>query len=69
MGCSAEMFTNTDMLEVETLGALVRLPPKATATHTEDWFLFKDVPPVTQESDVEARVVPLVQQAKASIAD
>jgi hypothetical protein len=69
MGCSAEMFTNADMLEIETLGALVHLPPKATVTHIEDWFLFKDVPPIAQEADVEARVVPLVQQAKASIAD
>jgi len=42
MGCSVETFTNQGMLEVETLGPLVQLPPGKTVEHIEDWWLFKD---------------------------
>lgn len=39
-GCNVETFTNEEMLELETLGPLLRLKPGATATHVEQWGLF-----------------------------
>lgn len=38
-GCSYEMFTNGDMLELETLGPLTKLSPGATLEHVERWSL------------------------------
>jgi hypothetical protein len=42
-GCSFEMFTNADMLEMETLGALAKVQPGASVEHLERWSLHKDV--------------------------
>lgn len=56
-GCSVESFTNADMLEVETLGPLVRLEPNATVEHVEDWFLLRDVPTPRSESEVQTSVL------------
>lgn len=44
LGCCAEVFTNAEMLELETLGPLTVLPSGAAVEHTEDWWLFRDVP-------------------------
>jgi len=42
MGSSFEIFTNADMLEVETLGPLARLSPGGgAAEHTERWHVLK----------------------------
>jgi hypothetical protein len=38
-GCNVETFTNETILELETLGPLVRLAPGATVTHEERWEL------------------------------
>lgn len=38
-GCSAEVFANERMLELETLGPLVRLRPGQIAEHVESWLL------------------------------
>jgi hypothetical protein len=42
-GCSLETFTNTDFLEMETLGPLQTVAPGASAEHTERWSLHKNV--------------------------
>jgi hypothetical protein len=42
-GCSYETFTNADILELETLGPLVRLAPGASITHSERWSLHRGV--------------------------
>jgi hypothetical protein len=42
-GCSFEMFTNNEFLELETLGPLVNLQPGQTVSHTENWSLHKNV--------------------------
>src|SRR5260370_10078828 len=39
MGASFEMFTNPEILELETLGPLTRLAPGATLEHAERWTL------------------------------
>ena len=63
LGCSVETFTNADMLEVETLGPLVRLAPGAAVEHVEGWFLFDDVPVPRDDADVDAHILPKVQIA------
>ena len=41
LGSNIEAYTGSDMLELETLGALVRIPPAGKAEHTETWSLNK----------------------------
>ena len=50
-GCNFETFTNTDMLEIESLGELVTLQPGQTVTHNENWYLFPLVDEVQIESE------------------
>lgn len=40
-GCNTESFVDANILEIETLGALVPLEPGSSITHTEDWYLFQ----------------------------
>ncbi len=47
-GCNFETFTNSEMLEVESLGQLVTLQPGQSTTHFENWFLF----PLNDEADI-----------------
>ncbi len=59
-GCSIESYTNEDMLEVETLGPLVRLQPGQSVEHVETWHLFRDVPVPTNDADVNRSILPLL---------
>jgi len=62
-GCNAETFTNAEMLEVETLGPLSKIPAGGSVEHVEHWFLFKaDVG--IDEADIDAKLLPLVQQTE-----
>ena len=63
-GASVEIFTNPDMLEVETLGPLVKLPPGAQVEHAETWFLLRDVPTPQNDADVQKHLLPKVKAAK-----
>jgi hypothetical protein len=60
LGCNTELFTNTEMLELETLGPLVKLAANAAAEHTENWSVF-DVQVGRDESEIDAKVLPLVR--------
>ena len=57
LGCSAELFTNADMLELETLGPRQIIEPGATIEHRETWQLYRDVPMPRTDADVEAVVL------------
>ncbi len=57
MGCSFEMFTRNDMLELETLGPITRVEPGALVEHTELWTLNKDVHLSTFKDDELDRVL------------
>lgn len=61
LGCAVEVWTDTDMLEVETLGPLAHLQPGAEVEHIEHWFLFRDVPEPRGDADVDAYVLPKVR--------
>ncbi len=59
-GCSAEMYTNEMMLELETLGPLVTLKMNESVEHAERWFLFRDVPAPKNDADVDKNVLPKI---------
>jgi hypothetical protein len=63
LGCSTEVFTNAQMLELETLGPLVRLQPDAAVEHVEHWHLFRDVRAPASDVDVEQQILPHVRDA------
>jgi hypothetical protein len=56
-----ETFTNTTMLEVETLGPMTRVDPGATLGHTENWFLFDGVPMPANDADVDQHILPKIK--------
>lgn len=63
-GCSVETFTNADMLELETLGPLMRIEPGSKLDHTEYWALFKGVTVGADEASIDAEVLPRVEDAE-----
>lgn len=58
-GASIEAYTNSDMLELETLGPLVMLEPGQATEHVEHWFLYQDVPAGDTEEWVRQTIRPL----------
>lgn len=51
IGSSFEMFTNGDMLELETLGPLCRVNPGEWIEHTEHWALYQMPAPAVWSDD------------------
>ena len=60
LGTRYQTFSNEDMLEMETVGELVTLPPGQSAELVESWELFGNVPDVRTEADADRAVRPLV---------
>lgn len=63
-GSSVEAFTNAEMLELETLSPLIKLPPDGVGEHVERWHLFGGVPDVNSDAEIDAHILPLVAQVK-----
>lgn len=63
-GSSTEIFTQGSFIELESLGPLETLKPGATATHTERWFLFKDVSIPKDDEGLEKTLMPLLSSVK-----
>ena len=61
-GCNFEVFTNSEFLELETLGPMVELNPEQSAQHIEHWWLFNNVVGGEGDDWVEAEIVPRVTQ-------
>lgn len=66
-GSNTEVWTNSQILEVETLGPLTTLAPKETVEHIENWFLFDAVEATDDEPSLDANVLPKVQAALKSV--
>lgn len=49
-GCNFETFTDSEMLEIESLGALVTLQPGESTNHHETWHLF----PLIEQFEIES---------------
>jgi hypothetical protein len=56
MGCSTELFTAGDYLEVETLAPLSWLEPGETATHTETWTIAAGIDSDLRDAPLEAAI-------------
>ncbi len=48
------------MLEIESLGPLVKLVPGEKVEHTERWSLVGSVPEFKEEADIDKNVLPRV---------
>jgi hypothetical protein len=60
MGTRYQTFSNEDMLEMETVGELLKLAPGLSTELVESWELFGNVPPVQSEADVDRVILPLI---------
>ena len=63
-GSSVEVFANSQMLELETLGPLTRLDPGESLSYVEDWFLYRDVPVENDEGSMGSLLLPRAQEAR-----
>lgn len=61
-GSSFESFTNSDMLELETLGPLVTLEPEESVTHIEEWFIFKGVSAEETDESIDANILSKIER-------
>jgi hypothetical protein len=60
-GSNFETFTNSEMLEVESLGPLDRIAPGTAVEHREQWWLLKGIPNDTSEAAIDANIRPRVE--------
>jgi hypothetical protein len=59
-GTRYQTFSYQEMLEMETVGELVTLPPGESASLLESWELHGNVPPIRTEDDVDRIILPLL---------
>jgi hypothetical protein len=64
-GCNFEVFTNSEFIELETLGPLAELRPGQTAEHVENWWLFANVADGKDDAWIDSAVLPLVNRTIA----
>jgi hypothetical protein len=63
-GCNSEIYTDLHSLELETLGPLRDLEPGQTAEHTEEWWLFRDIPAGDDDAWIDSVILPLLETAR-----
>jgi hypothetical protein len=66
-GCSIELFTNSDFLEMETLSPLIDVAPGKTAEQVEHWSLHRGMR-VTELTDeaLDKTILPLLHAAASA---
>ena len=65
-GCNFEVFTNSEFLELETLGPVVTLQPGESTYHSEHWHLFEISAWLSSEDSIRSVILPLLQRIKGS---
>ncbi len=60
-GVNTEVYTSPDILEMETLGSLKKIPPEGSAEHIENWFLYKEEMDEDEEF-LESRLIPIIRK-------
>jgi hypothetical protein len=55
-GSTFEIYTDKDMMELESLGPLKTIETDGYTEHTEEWYLFKDVLLPKTEEEIEERI-------------
>ena len=63
-GCSTEIFTDSEMLELESLAPLVPIQPGKAALHVEDWHLFRAVPAFRDDAGIDRHLVPRLRSCR-----
>ena len=64
-GCSYEMFTNNEFLEIETLGPIESVAPQHQIEHVEHWTLHKNVRiPALTDDAIGRVIVPLIKAGR-----
>ncbi len=61
LGCCFETFTNGDMIEFETLGALAKLEPGKSSTHVEFWGMLDGLPKPNTDAAFAKSLAPAVK--------
>jgi hypothetical protein len=61
-GAAFEIYTDDQMLELESLGPLRPVSPGRFIEHMEVWTLHRDVPMLTSDADIDQHVLPHVPQ-------
>jgi hypothetical protein len=67
-GSSVEVFTNSQMLELETLGPLTKLEAGESLSYVEHWFLYRQVPVENNDASISSLVLPRAQKARRALA-
>lgn len=52
-GSNLEVFTNSKILELESLSPITLIAPNESVVHTEVWYLQKNIPDIVNDRDVE----------------
>ncbi|MHB1456532.1 MAG: hypothetical protein ACYC0V_06400, partial [Armatimonadota bacterium] len=60
-GSNCEIYTEGSFMEVETLGPLAIVEPEQNVIHTEEWFLFNGVMKGSNDADLDAAILPLIE--------
>jgi hypothetical protein len=60
-GVNTEIYINPDILEMETLGSLEKVPPGGFVEHIENWFLFKEEIGEDEET-LEKKLIPIIKK-------
>ncbi len=58
-GCNFQLYSDPNILEIETLGPLITLAPGQKTEHTETWNRFAGVGPIDDEASIAANVATL----------
>jgi hypothetical protein len=59
-GCNLETFADADMLDIESLGPLVKLEPGGQIEHTETWDLVSGVGSYVHQAEIDKVVLPKI---------
>jgi hypothetical protein len=57
-GCRVEVYTDANMLEIESLAPYQKAQPGEAIIHTETWLLFDGVPMPKNDNDVVQHILP-----------
>lgn len=61
--CASEVFTNHEILELESLGPLTKLETGEVAQHNEHWWLLEGVPEPVTVQQVEEEILPMIPRS------
>jgi hypothetical protein len=64
LGCNTEVFTNGDMLEIESLGPLTRLAPGEAVEHVEGWSHASGLPAIHDSDGLDRLLGPILETSR-----